>query len=222
MPRGSPGEPQTFQDQVASEVTSSVTNKAMEMVTNACSTLGEYIKQGPDGVQWLGFMGGIATTLVNGLGLINFFDLIFNPCAYVVIIFQVLLGLGTCVIEAPDKFLYSDPRGPGMAPQSRGATQQQRTAALIAGAPPLGNPTQVKKVQVEILTNAKFLETPVGKGLFYIFQGCVSFVRSGMGIEAAVAGYMCFVGLVQLGVACGCVTCSGSKETTDAVYSHVR
>jgi len=77
--------------------------------TAAKDTLGavhHYIQKGPgsDGVGWLCCIGGLATTVVGALSLLNVFA-IFDPLAYLLNVYFLFFGITTCVLEAPDDWL---------------------------------------------------------------------------------------------------------------------
>mmetsp|Transcript_32490 Transcript_32490/g.74241 ORF Transcript_32490/g.74241 Transcript_32490/m.74241 type:complete len:189 (+) Transcript_32490:92-658(+) len=77
---------------------------ALDSAQSAGALLHEYIRRGPDGIAWLCWLGGFATFLLGLLSLTNIFELILSPLGYLISVYQMVFGLTTMVIEAPESW----------------------------------------------------------------------------------------------------------------------
>eukprot|EP00930_Biecheleria_cincta_P076922 TRINITY_DN64155_c0_g1_i1.p1 TRINITY_DN64155_c0_g1~~TRINITY_DN64155_c0_g1_i1.p1 ORF type:complete len:189 (-),score=32.89 TRINITY_DN64155_c0_g1_i1:30-596(-) len=89
----------------AAALAKELTGHALAAGKDFTDTMTEYIQKGPDGVSWLCFLGGMATSVLGLLGLINIFDAVVEPLAYLVNIYQMFFGLTACVLEAPKDWI---------------------------------------------------------------------------------------------------------------------
>lgn len=81
------------------------TGHAMSAGKDFAETVQEYIQKGPDGVSWLCFLGGMATSILGFLGFFDIFDAVVEPLAYLVNAYQMFFGLTACVLEAPKDWI---------------------------------------------------------------------------------------------------------------------
>eukprot|EP00927_Polykrikos_kofoidii_P040008 TRINITY_DN34284_c0_g1_i2.p1 TRINITY_DN34284_c0_g1~~TRINITY_DN34284_c0_g1_i2.p1 ORF type:complete len:132 (-),score=5.37 TRINITY_DN34284_c0_g1_i2:83-478(-) len=61
-----------------------------------------YLERGPDCLCWLCFGSGACVTMVGLVGFLNLLKLHRHPLVYAVHSYQVLFGLLTCILEAPE------------------------------------------------------------------------------------------------------------------------
>eukprot|EP00933_Yihiella_yeosuensis_P023033 TRINITY_DN18001_c0_g2_i1.p1 TRINITY_DN18001_c0_g2~~TRINITY_DN18001_c0_g2_i1.p1 ORF type:complete len:260 (-),score=56.36 TRINITY_DN18001_c0_g2_i1:506-1285(-) len=63
------------------------------------------IQQGPKGVRFLSFLGGVGSVANSILALINPFGAILNPIKYVLAVYQMLFSVTTILFEAPPEYI---------------------------------------------------------------------------------------------------------------------
>merc|ERR1712129_76980 len=90
------------------------------------------------------FMGGAVTIVLGMAGLLNVFAAIIEPLTYVINAYQLVFGIVTCIIEAPQHWTHNNPRG------------------------------KLRRAQGFIYEFAKFLTLFGGRALFYLFQGSIA------------------------------------------------
>lgn len=116
-------------------------------------SLQDYVQQGPQGVSTLCFLGGMATSLVGGLGIFNMGNVLIDPIAYILNVYMFAFGLATTCIEAD-----TDTIGTLMTPFDRLAEPITRAQAWL-------------NQEVKLLTELR------GRGLFYLYQGSLMVSR---------------------------------------------
>mmetsp|Transcript_57691 Transcript_57691/g.134970 ORF Transcript_57691/g.134970 Transcript_57691/m.134970 type:complete len:225 (+) Transcript_57691:71-745(+) len=130
-------------------------------------TLHEMIEQAPHRIKLMCFFGGVAVVFNGIFGVLNVFGAFNNFIFYIVNFYQVVFGIVTCISELHPGFL------------GQGDTM----------------PDIVDFFQRELHLWAKGLTLLGGRGLFYIFQGSLVVVSSGMlSIGLIIGLYMFFVG----------------------------
>merc|ERR1712039_882974 len=79
----------------------------------AYNQLRGHLIQGPTGVKWLCFVGGLATVVLCLFSIASLWDVVFEPIMYVLWCYEFLFGVVTCILEAPDDWLEHAPDQPG-------------------------------------------------------------------------------------------------------------
>jgi len=77
----------------------------MGVLRKSFTTVAAYVQRGPEGMSWLCFVGGLVTCAFGLMGLLNIFDVVFEPLYYVVNLYQLFFGLATCILEAPKEWV---------------------------------------------------------------------------------------------------------------------
>lgn len=146
---------------------------AGQAAMQAGASLREYVQTGPAGVSVLCFMGGIATTFVGLLGMLNL-GAIFTPFYYVLNIYLLCFGVISFLLEAD--------------------SQRLGEFAVIGKLAPL-----VASYQKQVFEQANFLTQLRGRGLFYLFIGtlagsqcllCLTFI---CGLWNVLMGVLCLM-----------------------------
>eukprot|EP00439_Symbiodinium_sp_Y106_P015658 s7012_g2.t1 len=136
--------------------------------------LGKYIEEGPAGISVLCFLGGLATTLIGILGLLNFGYGLTSPFAYVLNAYLVAFGIVTFLLEAD--------------------VESMRKLKFIGRFSPW-----VEGCPMEVFNRANFLTELRGRGFFYLFIGtlavtqcfvCLTFVA---GLWNMLMGILCLL-----------------------------
>lgn len=146
---------------------------ALDGAHNSFLLLKEHVQRGPDGISWLCFVGGLATTVLGILGFFSFFAAVMEPVDYSMHLFEASFGVTTCVLEAPAKWVEKMEK--------------------------------LERAQKFIEEFAKFLTTLGGRGLFYLFQGSLTFATEPLSVTTALSIYMCGCGVVCIGMQYGFV-----------------
>mmetsp|Transcript_3340 Transcript_3340/g.7821 ORF Transcript_3340/g.7821 Transcript_3340/m.7821 type:complete len:242 (-) Transcript_3340:31-756(-) len=140
----------------------------------AAEELGKYIEEGPAGISVLCFLGGLATTIIGILGLLNFGYGLTSPFAYVLNAYLVAFGIVTFLLEAD--------------------VESMRKLKFIGRFSPW-----VEGYQMEVFNRANFLTELRGRGFFYLFIGtlavtqcfvCLTFVA---GLWNMLMGILCLL-----------------------------
>lgn len=71
------------------------------------------IEQGPAGVRFLAFIGGVGSLVNAGLSLVNPLMLVFGTVTYVVAVYQCLFAITTMLFEAPPEYIAKVPGANG-------------------------------------------------------------------------------------------------------------
>lgn len=147
-------------------------NVARDGLGDAVTQLGSYVQEGPAGVSILCFLGGIATTIVGILGVLNFTRVAASPFQYVLNLYLTLFGIVTFLLEAD--------------------VEAVRKLKIFGALAPW-----VEQYQLEIFKRANFLTELRGRGFFFVFVGslaitqcfpCLLFI---VGIWNLVMGVLC-------------------------------
>eukprot|EP00933_Yihiella_yeosuensis_P023032 TRINITY_DN18001_c0_g1_i2.p1 TRINITY_DN18001_c0_g1~~TRINITY_DN18001_c0_g1_i2.p1 ORF type:complete len:259 (-),score=49.11 TRINITY_DN18001_c0_g1_i2:250-1026(-) len=72
---------------------------------SAGGSLVAQIQQGPKGVRFLSFLGGVGSVANGVLALINPLGAVINPIRYVLSVYQMLFSLTTILFEAPPEYI---------------------------------------------------------------------------------------------------------------------
>ncbi|CAK8992216.1 unnamed protein product [Durusdinium trenchii] len=140
----------------------------------AAEELGKYIQEGPAGISVLCFLGGMATTLIGLLGLLNFGNGFTSPFQYVLNAYLMVFGIVTFLLEADVESL--------------------RSMKVLGRLSPW-----VERYQLEVFNRANFLTELRGRGFFYVFIGtlavtqcfiCLTFVA---GLWNLLMGILCLL-----------------------------
>lgn len=83
--------------------------QAAHYVVNAGGILVAQIQQGPAGVRFLGFCGGIASAVLSVMAIINPLGLVFGPVAYLLCSYQFIFSLTTVIFEMPPEYVAKVP-----------------------------------------------------------------------------------------------------------------
>jgi len=78
---------------------------AGEYVAGAGSAVMNQIEQGPTGVRFLCFCGGIASVVNGVLSLLNVFGVVVHPVRYVLAVYQMMFSLTTILFELPSEYV---------------------------------------------------------------------------------------------------------------------
>mmetsp|Transcript_4867 Transcript_4867/g.15006 ORF Transcript_4867/g.15006 Transcript_4867/m.15006 type:complete len:247 (-) Transcript_4867:84-824(-) len=105
-----------------------------------------YVQEGPAGVSILCFLGGIATTLVGIMGLLNIFSTLTSPFHYVLNAYLTGFGVVTVLLEAD--------------------VESVKNMRIVGKLGPV-----IERYQGEVFNRANFLTELKGRGLYYIFVG---------------------------------------------------
>lgn len=128
------------------------------------------IEQGPTGVRFLAFCGGVASTgyaAYNMLGLLNPLNLVGGVVTYVICGYQIIFGATSVIFECPPDYM-----------------------AKIPG---------VNAYQDMLMQKAAFLSDVAGRGLFYIFVGSLWLALGGLSpVDLALGCYMTFIGALHI------------------------
>jgi len=128
------------------------------------------IEQGPAGIRFLAFCGGVASAGYAGytlLGLLNPFNLIGGVVTYVVCGYQLCFAITTVTFEIPLEY-----------------------SQKIPG---------INKYQDLLMEKAAFLSDVAGRGLFYVFIGSLWLALGGLSpIDIGLGCYMMFMGVLHI------------------------
>eukprot|EP00929_Paragymnodinium_shiwhaense_P016280 TRINITY_DN124541_c0_g1_i1.p1 TRINITY_DN124541_c0_g1~~TRINITY_DN124541_c0_g1_i1.p1 ORF type:complete len:203 (-),score=48.94 TRINITY_DN124541_c0_g1_i1:103-711(-) len=94
-----------WQKQAAMSLAREAGGYAAAATSDVTTMLKDYIQRGPQGVGWLCFVGGLVTFVFGMLGTIDIFAVISSPLTYLINVYQMAFGAGTCVIEAPEEWV---------------------------------------------------------------------------------------------------------------------
>jgi hypothetical protein len=142
-------------------------------------------------VTYMCFFGGVLNIMYNFFFIIDAFDALYQPITYVVCAYQLVFGLISCMIEAPEEWLQR--------------TQTQSVATI----------------QQRIHESAMFLTTKGGRGLFYAFQGSLLLSLNGMFLSTALGLYMILLGIVLIAMQYGFLaTKSEAVSRGDYIHVH--
>mmetsp|Transcript_62205 Transcript_62205/g.148404 ORF Transcript_62205/g.148404 Transcript_62205/m.148404 type:complete len:197 (+) Transcript_62205:137-727(+) len=83
---------------------------ALQQAQSTGQMLQEYIRRGPDGIGWLCWIGGFLTFVLGLLSLTDIFEVFVSPLGYLISTYQMVFGLLTCIIEAPDRWTQANPK----------------------------------------------------------------------------------------------------------------
>eukprot|EP00913_Durusdinium_trenchii_P009514 g8942.t1 len=144
----------------------------------ALQELGKYIQEGPAGISVLCFLGGMATTLIGLLGLLNFGNGFTSPfqsrSMFPRNAYLMVFGIVTFLLEADVESL--------------------RSMKVLGRLSPW-----VERYQLEVFNRANFLTELRGRGFFYVFIGtlavtqcfiCLTFVA---GLWNLLMGILCLL-----------------------------
>lgn len=98
------------------------------------------------------------------------------------------------------------------------------TCVLEAPADWVEQNQKLRRAQQFIEEFARFLTTLGGRGLFYLFQGSLTYSTEAVSVTTALSLYMCFCGVVCIGMQYGFVPGDVQKQPTTQVhgdYIHV-
>lgn len=136
----------------------------------------EYVQQGPQGVSVLCFAGGLATSILSGMSVCNFFGSVLDPFHYILILYVFVFGLVTSVVEAD-----TDRVGMLMTPFDRLAQPLTRAQAWL-------------HEECRLLTRLR------GRGFFYLYQGTMLLITQSVlsllfinGFYLLVMGALCIM-----------------------------
>lgn len=142
-------------------------------------------------VSYLCLLGGVLNIVYNIFFFMDVFDALYEPITYVVCAYQLVFGLISCMIEAPEEWVQR---------------MQSQSVATI---------------QQRIHENAMFLTTKGGRGLFYAFQGSLLLALDGMFLSTALGLYMILLGIVLIAMQYGFLATKGEAEVRgDYVHVH--
>eukprot|EP00930_Biecheleria_cincta_P030540 TRINITY_DN21154_c0_g2_i1.p1 TRINITY_DN21154_c0_g2~~TRINITY_DN21154_c0_g2_i1.p1 ORF type:complete len:273 (+),score=68.29 TRINITY_DN21154_c0_g2_i1:47-820(+) len=82
---------------------------AGQYVAGAGSAIMRQIEQGPAGVKFLCFCGGIASVVNGVMSLLNIFGVIVHPVRYVLSVYQMMFSLTTMLFEMPPDYVAKIP-----------------------------------------------------------------------------------------------------------------
>lgn len=74
-------------------------------VLGAGGALVAQIQQGPKGVRFLGFIGGVASVVISVMGLLSPFAAFFHPVKFVLSAYQLVFAATTSLFEAPPEYI---------------------------------------------------------------------------------------------------------------------
>lgn len=92
---------EAWKRQAAMGMGKQLANQAMDASSGVVFGIKDYVERGPEGVSWLCFVGGLLTTAFGILGVISILGAVTAPIQYLVNIYIMLMGVVTCLIEAP-------------------------------------------------------------------------------------------------------------------------
>eukprot|EP00928_Gymnodinium_smaydae_P038245 TRINITY_DN26419_c0_g1_i1.p2 TRINITY_DN26419_c0_g1~~TRINITY_DN26419_c0_g1_i1.p2 ORF type:complete len:227 (+),score=63.71 TRINITY_DN26419_c0_g1_i1:85-765(+) len=118
----------------------------------AAAELNKYIREGPAGISILCFLGGLATSFIGFLGLLNIGGGLTSPFSYVLNVYLTGFGFVAVLLEADTK-----------------AMQKMQVIGKFV---PLFD-----RYQAQIFTKANFLTELLGRGLFYFFVGSLAITQ---------------------------------------------
>lgn len=122
---------------------------AREGATHAVLELRRYVQEGPAGISILCFLGGLATTLVGIIGLLNIYSGLTSPFNYVLNAYLTVFGIVTFLLEAD--------------------METFRNMKVLGKFAPF-----VEQYQLEVFNRAKFLTELRGRAFFYLFVGSLA------------------------------------------------
>jgi len=146
-------------------------NTARDGLGEAIQQLGGYVQEGPAGVSILCFLGGLATTIVGVLGILNFTSMASSPFQYVLNLYLTLFGVVTFLLEADVE-----------------AVRKLRILGALA--------PWVERYQMEVFNRAQFLTELRGRGLFFVFVGSLAITQCVMCLLFFVGIWNLFMGVV--------------------------
>jgi hypothetical protein len=136
------------------------------------SELHKYVQEGPAGISILCFLGGLATTAIGLLGVLNIGAIFGKPFTYVLSVYLTGFGLVAVLLEAD--------------------TEKLAGMKVIGKLAPL-----FEQYQMEIFRKALFLTELRGRGLFYLFVGTLSITQCWVCLF-----FVCGVWNLLMGVLC--------------------
>jgi len=125
---------------------------ARESAVVAVSELRKYVQEGPAGVSILCFVGGIVTTVIGALGLLNIMSVVTSPFQYVLNAYLTMFGIITFLLEADMEAL-------------RGMRVLGRLAPFV------------ERYQGDVFNRAKILTELRGRGFYYVFVGSLAITQ---------------------------------------------
>mmetsp|Transcript_45186 Transcript_45186/g.79553 ORF Transcript_45186/g.79553 Transcript_45186/m.79553 type:complete len:204 (+) Transcript_45186:124-735(+) len=105
MAKGQPDPRDYDMQDVGMTVARDALGRSMGHIQSSWELVSGYIKRGPDGVEWLCFIAGLASTVIGFISALGVLTVFNNPVGYMVGIYQFSMGIMTCIIEAPEEFL---------------------------------------------------------------------------------------------------------------------
>lgn len=125
---------------------------AREGAATAVQELRKYVQEGPAGISILCFLGGIATTVVGFLGLLNISGGLTSPFTYVLNAYLTMFGIVTFLLEAD--------------------MESFKNMKVLGKLAPF-----VEQYQHEVFNRAKVLTELRGRGFYYVFVGSLAITQ---------------------------------------------
>mmetsp|Transcript_94256 Transcript_94256/g.148224 ORF Transcript_94256/g.148224 Transcript_94256/m.148224 type:complete len:236 (-) Transcript_94256:27-734(-) len=100
-PQPSPVLAEQFSQQVAGHIARTAAEQTVSLLRKGAGEIRVYIERNHYSVHALSFCGGLALTLVSGLGLLNVFAPLVGPLSYLLHIYQLAFGVVLCLIDGP-------------------------------------------------------------------------------------------------------------------------
>eukprot|EP00405_Crypthecodinium_cohnii_P036353 CAMPEP_0206539918 /NCGR_PEP_ID=MMETSP0325_2-20121206/8692_1 /ASSEMBLY_ACC=CAM_ASM_000347 /TAXON_ID=2866 /ORGANISM="Crypthecodinium cohnii, Strain Seligo" /LENGTH=476 /DNA_ID=CAMNT_0054037535 /DNA_START=38 /DNA_END=1469 /DNA_ORIENTATION=+ len=139
----------------------------------------DYVQQGPKGVSVLCFAGGLATSILGGMSVCNFFGTVMDPFHYILNAYVLVFGLVSTCLEAD-----TDRIGTLMSPFDRLAEPVTRAQAWLHS-------------ECRLLTRLR------GRGFFYLYQGTLMVTQCVFCLLFLCGLYLVAMGLVCIMMSCG-------------------
>mmetsp|Transcript_21234 Transcript_21234/g.59328 ORF Transcript_21234/g.59328 Transcript_21234/m.59328 type:complete len:199 (-) Transcript_21234:183-779(-) len=101
---------QAWKKQAAYSLAREAGSYAFSAASDIKDLVKEYIQRGPEGVGWLCFVGGMMTIVFGLFGSMDVVTAVTSPLAYFINIYQIMFGIATCFIEAPEDWVRKSQR----------------------------------------------------------------------------------------------------------------
>jgi len=88
---------------------SSLAQTGMAKVSQQIDNFELYVQQGPEGIQYLAFVGGVLTMCYGVVSILAIFQIFSTPFYYIMCVSQLPFGLATVALEAPARIVESWP-----------------------------------------------------------------------------------------------------------------